>query len=241
MQTNPYKKLLSALVTIAAILPFSSVAETYQPARFGDAVTHLSSQINLPDAFEGEPATVAVNCQTDVGTTGNLSNTLCYQSKKIANLKQQTLDALEDASFIPAQVNGQAVPVRMQFRVVYSRSGEQPDIVMLPNLGTLQSQHGYDYFAPQERLDSGGWYEKYAENVWADGKPFFDKGNFTRVIGTVKINGDVVSVSTLSARGKGKRDASFIEKVLKEARFIPGIVNNQPTEMHYVAILNYAK
>jgi hypothetical protein len=241
MQTTFYKKLFSALMVIAAVMPFSSSANTYKPAQFGDAVNQLTSKVNLPDSFGGGFTTIAVYCQTDVAVSGALSDTLCYEKTAIANLKQQTLDALDGVSFIPAQIDNQAVAVRMQFRVVYSRSGDQPDILMLPNLGTLQTQHGYDYFAPQERLDQKSWHEKYADNPWAQGKPFFNDGQLTRVIGTVKINGDVASVSTLEARGRGKRDADFIETALKQTRFIPGVVNNQVTEMHYVAVLNYSK
>ena len=241
MQTTLYKKMLSALTIIAAVLPFSSSAETYTPAQFGDAINQLTTKVNLPDAFEGGFTTIAVYCQTDVAVTGLISNTLCYQDNDVADLRQQTLAALERASFIPAQVASQTVPVRVQFRVVYSRSGDQPAILMLPNLGTLQAQHGYDYVAPQERLDQQDWFSKYSENSWAQGKAFFNKGRLTRVIGTVKTNGDVASVSTLDARGKGKRDADVIETALKQTKFIPGIVNDQVTEMHYVAVLNYAK
>ena len=241
MHSTLYKKILSALVIIAAVLPFSSSAEVYQPAQFGDAINQLTSKVNLPDAFEGGFTTIAVYCQTDVAATGMTSNTLCYQNNNIADLRQQTIAALAGAAFTPARIDNQAVPVRVQFRVVYSRSGDQPDILLLPNLGTLQSQYGHDYFAPQERLDQKDWFAKYSENTWAQGKPFFDEGTLTRVIGTVKVTGDVASVSTLDARGKGKRDANVIETALKQTRFIPGVVNNQITEMHYVAVLNYAE
>lgn len=241
MQTTLYKKMLSALTIIAAVLPFSSSAETYIPAQFGDAVSQLTAKVNLPDTFEGGFTTIAVYCQTDVATSGMISNTLCYQDNEVANLRQQTLDALDSVSFVPARIDDQAVPVRVQFRVVYSRTGDQPDILMLPNLGTLQAQHGYNYVAPQERLDQQDWFSGYSQNTWAQGKPFFNKGRLTRVIGTVKTNGDVASVSTLDARGKGKRDAAVIETALKQTRFIPGLVNNQLTEMHYIAVLNYAK
>lgn len=242
MQTSIYKKLLSALVIIAAVLPFSSSADaTSKPAQFGDALNQLTTKVNLPDTFSGGFTTIAVYCQTDVTASGALSNTLCFENTNVANLASQTLNALEGASFIPAEINSQPVAVRMQFRVVYSRSGDQPDIVMLPNLGTLQTQYGVGYFAPQELLAPSGWFQKYAANSWATGKAFFDDGRLTRVIGTVKTNGSVDSVSTLDARGRGKRDADFIEKTLKNTQFVPGVVDGKTTEMHYVAVLNYAK
>lgn len=241
MHITYYKKILSALAIIAAVLPFSSSAEVYRPAQFGDSLNQLTANVSLPDTFEGGFTTLAVYCQADVAETGITSNILCYENNSIADLRQQTINALTGATFIPASVDGTVVPVRMQFRVVYSRTGDQPDIMMLPNLGTLQSQYGHEYFAPQERLDQKDWFTRYAENSWAQGKPFFGEGALTRVIGTVKVNGDVTSVSTLEGRGKGKRDAGFIETALKKSRFIPGLVNNQLTDMHYIAVLNYAQ
>ena len=237
--TKIYKKLFGSLLIVAASLPFMSNADTTQPAQFGDAINQLSSKVTLPDVFQGGFKTVAVYCQTDVAATGLTGGTLCYEQSDVADLKQQTLNALEGVSFIPAEVNGQAVPVRVQFRVVYSRTGDQPDIMLLPNLGTLQSQYGHDYFAPQERLDQKDWYSKYAANSWAKGKPFFNAGDLTRVIGTVKVDGEIASVSALDARGRSKRDAGVIETALKQTKFIPGVVDNKITEMHYVAVLNY--
>ena len=60
-------------------------------------------------------------------------------------------------------------------------------------------------------------------------------------MGTVSADGKVGDVTTLDARGSGKRDASVIEDALKQSRFVPGFVKDQATEMHYVAVLNYSR
>lgn len=241
MQLPSFHNWIKKLVLVGLTLPMLSTAyAAATPARFGDALNQLTVQVKLPPEFEGGHKTLAVYCQTDVAATGTLANTQCYQHPKIANLEQQTLKALESTKFEPATVDGQAVPVRMQFRVVYSRSGDQPDMVMLPNLGTLQNEHGVNYFAPQERLDKTPWYQQYLQNDRASGKAFFDDGRLTRVLGVVKTSGEVGDVNTLDARGSGKRDAGFVEKALKQSHFIPGFVNNNPVEMHYVAVLSYA-
>ncbi len=242
MQHRSINNLIKSLVLIGFGLPMLSSAEaSAKPARFGDALSELTATVALPTEFEGGHKTLAVYCQTDVSVSGDLDNIQCYQNPKIANLQQQTISALEKATFDPAEIDGKAVPVRMQFRVVYSRSGDQPDIVLLPNLGTLQNQHGVSYFAPQERLDQQAWFQQYVKNDWAKGQAFFADGRLTRVMGVVSPNGEVAKVSTLDARGSGKRDASVVEDALKQSRFIPGFVENQPTEMHYVAVLNYAR
>lgn len=241
MHIKELKKVVVGILGLALSLPAASqVIQSTAPADFGSALDELSNQVDLPQSFEGGHKTHAVYCQTDVSTAGELNNTLCYQQPKVANLEQQTVSALQSVTFEPATVEGSAVPVRMQFRVVYSVSGEQPQTMLLANLGTLQSQHGLDYYAPQERLDQSSWYERYSDNSWARGKPFFNEGRLTRVMATVDANGSVTSVSTLDARGSGKRDAEFLEDALKPTRFIPGFANQQPTQMHYVAVLNYA-
>ena len=154
MQRRSINNVIKSLVLICVGLPMLSSAEaSAKPARFGDALSELTATVTLPAEFEGGHKTLAVYCQTDVSISGDLDNIQCYQHPKIANLEQQTVSALEKSTFEPAEIDGKTVPVRMQFRVVYSRSGDQPDIVLLPNLGTLQNQHGVSYFAPQERLD----------------------------------------------------------------------------------------
>lgn len=236
-----YKKILGSFAILATSLSFANLSlAQYKPAEFGDASQQLASKITLPASFNEGTSTIAVYCQADVTITGPLTNTLCFESTGNA-LGQQTTSALENIIFIPAEDNGQTIPVRMQFRVIYSRSGDQPDIVLLPNLGSLQTQHGYDYSAPQERLDQAAWFENYLADTNGNGKVFFDKGRLTRVIATVKTDGSIASVSTLEARGSGKRDANTIEKLLVSSKFIPGFVDGKATEMHYVAVLNYRK
>jgi Gram-negative bacterial TonB protein C-terminal len=237
----PIKKIRQSVALIILGFPLLSSAEVAaKPALFGDTLSQLKQNVKLPADFGGGFTTLAVYCQTDVADSGDLHNTQCYQHPKVADLQAQTMNVLKDARFEPAQVDGKPVPVRMQFRVVFSRSGNQPDIMLLANLGTLQKDYGVDYIAPQERLDQSAWFQTYQNNPWAKGKAFFNDGRLTRVKGVVKTTGKVRDVTTLDARGSGKRDAQVIEDALKQSRFVPGFVDNKPIEMHYVAVLNYA-
>lgn len=240
LKTAVYKKILGSFTLLAAAMSVSTYANAqFRPADFGDAVDQLGSKVTLPASFGEGKLTIAVYCQADVPVSGVLDNAICFESTG-NSLEQETAAALGQTTFVAAEDNGQAIPVRMQFRVIYSRSGDQPAIVMLPNLGTLQTQHGYEYFAPQERIDQSAWYENHKDAGGA-GKAFFDKGRLTRVIATVKIDGTVESVSTLDARGSGKRDAANIEKALMKSTFVPGFVDGNAVEMHYVAVVNYRK
>lgn len=241
MTNNIFKKLIRSLAILAAAAPLASHATAYTPAKFGNSVDTLTKQITLPSSFGEGVKTVAVYCQADVMSTGSISAVTCYEHGAIVSMQKVTESALKSATFEPATIDGKAVPVRMQLRVVYSLGGTQAPIVLLPNLGTLQAKHGTDYYAPQERLDTGDWYAHYTTKERGDGKLFFAEGKNTRVMAEVEANGKVETVSTIEAALRKQADATSIESALKKAKFIPGFVENKPTAMHYIAVVNYQK
>ena len=241
MKKNILKNVIRSLFIMAAAGSLASYAVEYSPAKFGDAEATLSKQITLPTSLGEGVKTVAVYCQADVLTTGDLNNVTCYENSPMVSMQASTESALKSATFTPATIDGKTVPVRMQFRVVYSISGTQAPIVMLPNLGTLQAQYGVDYYAPQERLDKGDWYVQYSAKARNGAKPFFAKSKVTRIMANVEASGSVESVSTIEAAARKKADADTIESALRKTHFIPGFVANKATSMHYIAVVNYQK
>ncbi len=235
------KKLIRSLAILAAAAPFASYATAYTPAKFGNAVDTLSKQITLPASFGEGVKTVAVYCQADVLTSGNINAVTCYENSPLVSMQNVTESALKSATFEPATIDGKTVPVRMQLRVVYSLGGTQAPIVLLPNLGTLQAQYGTNYYAPQERLDTSDWYANYTTKEHGDGKLFFAEGKTTRVMANIEADGKVETVSTIEAALRKQADAANIESSLKKSKFIPGFVENKPTAMHYIAVVNYQK
>lgn len=241
MTTNILKKAIRSALIIAAIAPLASHAAAYTPAKFGNAEAVLSKQITMPSSFGEGVKTVAVYCQADIMSNGNINNVDCYENSPLVSMQNVTESALKSATFEPATIDGKAVPVRMQMRVVYSLGGTQAPIVLLPNLGTLQAQYGTHYFAPQERLDTSDWYANYSTKEHGDGKLFFAEGKMTRVMANIEADGKVETVSTIEAAMRKKADAESIESALKKSKFIPGFVENKPTAMHYIAVVNYQK
>ncbi len=239
MKKNSVKKTMPILALLA--MPMTTFASNYVPANFGNAIATLSKQVTLPASLGEKTKAVAVYCQADVLSTGNINAVTCYENNPTVSMKKMTESALMSARFEPAKIDGSAIPVRMQLRVVYSVSGTQAPIVLLPNLGTLQEKYGADYVAPQERLDTGDWYANYTTRKGADGKLFFGNGKATRVMANVEVNGKVETVSTLETALRKKADANNIEAALRKSRFIPGFVAHRPTAMQYVAIVNYHK
>ena len=225
----------------AAFTPLASNASTYTPATFGNSIATLNKQITLPASLGEKTQTLAVYCQADVMTNGNINAVTCYENNPSVSMQKITESALKSARFAPAKIDGIAVPVRMQLRVVYSVNGTQAPIVLLPNLGTLQEKYGTDYYAPQERLDTGDWYAHYSAKERSEGKLFFAEGKTTRVMAKVNVNGTVETVSTVETALRKKADANNIESALRKSRFIPGFVASKPTNMQYVAVVNYQK
>lgn len=238
MKSRLTNKVLGSLAILAVVLPFSSSASSmYQPAQFGNAVDQVSQKVVLPETMATDNRTIAVYCQADIAVSGVASNVSCFDKAAYDDLQGQTQRAIEGLAFSPAKVDGEAVPVRMTFRVVYSRNDSQPNVVMLPNLGTLQREHGVHYIAPQERLDQADWYSAYSAS--GNGKPFFNEGRLARIVGDVSADGEVESVRTVEASGRARRDAKVIETALKKSRFIPGFVGENAVDMHYIAVVNY--
>src|SRR5690606_7365791 len=144
--------------------------------------------------------------------------------------------------FKPATVDGNAVPVRMSLRAVFADREGQPPLLLLRNLGHMQADFGPQYVEPQERPDLNTRYDLYASKDWSEGSLFFDdKGDLTRVMAQVSEEGNVTAVRRIEAHGRQKRDAVEVEKNPKQARFIPGFVDGQPTPMRYFAVLHHTK
>ena len=240
MKTLLTNKVLGSLAILAVVLPFSSSASSmYQPAQFGDVVDQVSQKVIIPAEMAADQRTISVYCQADIAASGVASNVSCFDKAAYDDLQGQTQRAIEGLSFSPAQVDGATVPVRMTFRVVYSRNDNQPNVVMLPNLGTLQREYGVSYVAPQERLGGDDWYSAYVADGRTEGKAFFNNGRLARVVGNVSANGEVQGVRTIEASGRARQDAKVVESALKKSSFIPGFVDNKAISMSYIAVLNY--
>lgn len=234
------KVVVSALVALGLGSVGSVAAEQYQPAGFGeDTLRYLEAAV-APPALTADMPVASVYCQTDVGTDGLTRNVSCYEREGFTELRDQVEEAMAGRRFSPATVDGETVPVRMVFRAVYADLDGQPPIMLLPNLGHMQGELGYQYSAPQERLDDTNWYSIYRRDSRTQGQHFFGgDGELTRVHAWVNDSGRVNSASTLETHSEYRRDGRDVEKALEASRFLPGMVNGNPEKMRYVAVLHY--
>ena len=231
--------LTSLIIGLPLVFTHFASAQTYVPAQFGNTLNYIEQTITMPELTADQPV-VAVYCQADVDANGITSNAVCFEKEGFDSLRDQTTEAVNGRQFTPAQVDNKKVPVRMQFRVIYAKLDGQPPIMLLPNLGYMQSKYGHDYTDPQERLDQPQWYELYKRNDWAEGLPFFSREeNMTRVLAMIDENGKVISARRLEAQKTNKRDVVEVEKVVKKSSFIPGFSRGKAERMQYVAVLHY--
>jgi len=220
--------------------PLASVAaENYAPAMFDFEGEQLAKRILVTEKQSFSGTTVVLYCQSDLSAQGEAMRTSCYDQEGNAELVSATESAMKDFAFTPASVNGQAVPVRMSYRVGFNQQDSRKNALLIPNLGSMHERYGRDYVAPQERLDVSDWVEKYNKNSWVNGEAFLGDGSLSRVAATVNAEGKTDVVRTLDAERAYKRDAIIVRNALKKSRFIPGFVDGKPVPMGYLAVVNY--
>jgi len=232
--------VFNGILALGLGLSTQALAQSYQPANFGaDVLDYLKAAVAPPELTDNRPV-AAIYCQAQVGTDGLARNLSCYDRSDWGDLRAQVEEAFAGRGFEPARVDGEPVPVRMVFRVVYSNQEGQPPVMLLPNLGHMQGELGYQYSAPQERLDGRNWYALYRRNDWSEGQPFFGGGGrTTQVMATINEEGRVVGTHRIKTHGKHRRDAGEVANGLKNSRFIPGMAGGKPERMRYFAVLHY--
>lgn len=232
---------LKKILAMSALLSFSLVAVAELPFRSaefafsGEQLLSKISQSNLSGRSE------VLYCRADVSQSGAAEKVSCYSDSATTELTAETQMALEALAFSPASVDGETVPVRMSFRIAYSPLSSGVKAVLIPNLGTMQSQYGRNYIAPQERLDISDWYVSYSDASWIGGEAFLGDGDVARVAATVKANGRPAMIKTIDAKRAHTRDAEVVMRTLRSARFIPGTLNGKVVPMQYMVAVHYER
>lgn len=239
MSINTFVKVTVASfgALVASVAAYG--APEYKPANFGFKSQLLLSKLETSTILKRTGDSVVLYCQADVMEEGKAKHVNCYDKKNHDDLEKQASEALTQLPFVPAEVNGDTVPVRMVFRLALSVTGRGITATLIPNLGSMQSKYGRDYIAPQERLDISDWYAVYNRNSWINGEEFLDDGPLSRVAATVDESGKPSVVRALDSDRAFKRDANFVKSALKRSRFIPGFVGGKPVPMGYLAVVNY--
>ena len=228
---NPIK---TAVLTTPFLLALSIgvYAKTPQtPASFGfsgDAIKQALPHEQLPS-----PSNIAIYCQSDVAIDGS-NDTQCFEKSGLAKLEKGVEAAIEKQRFIPATEDGDAVAVRMNFRVIYQQDEDSQSVLLIPNLGSLQSTLGVNYSEPQEKLDSG-WFDIFAKTN-KNAESFF-RHDASPIRAKAIVNTDGTSRSVSMIDNTHRQQESALTNSLRKASFIPGFVDGKPAEMGYLAIV----
>jgi len=234
------KKQLRRAGLLAALIasPIAVIAESlpFQSADFDFEGSELLSMI--PESKVSTSGDV-LYCRADISIEGQVERGSCFAKDSSVELVVETEQALKHLAFMPAEVEGEAVPVRMSFRIAYTPVSDYTHVSLIPNLGTVQAQHGRDYVAPQERLDVSDWYARYSEHSYIGGQEFLGEGSMARVATLVTAHGKPTTLKTVDAQKAHIRDADIVKRTLRSSRFIPGTVNGKVVPMEYVVAVHY--
>ena len=233
------KRVIAASALCAMAVPMVHANETsYKSAMFGFSGEQLAAQLGEKASVNKDASTV-LYCQSEISESGTAQRTNCYDKNNHSELVSSVEAAMATMGFTPAQVDGKAVPVRMSYRVGLSASDSRVNVVLIPNLGSVQERYGRDYIAPQERLDVSNWYDRYSNASWVNGEAFLGHGAMARVSATVDANGKTELVRAMDTERAFKRDAKIVRNAVKKSRFIPGFVDGKAVPMGYLAVVNY--
>lgn len=229
------QKLSIASLMIALPLVASAKELPFKSADFNFEGEELLAAVTTDNISESD----VLYCRADIGIDGQAERANCYAKKTSPELVVETEQALASLAFSAAEVDGEAVPVRMSFRVAYTVVGEATVVTLIPNLGTMQAQYGRDYIAPQERLDVSDWFERYSDNSLVGGKEFLGEGDLARVSAVIDHRGTPSRMKSEAAKRAHIRDADVVKSTLKHSRFIPGTSNGKVVPMEYMVAVHY--
>lgn len=107
------------------------------------------------------------------------------------------------------------------FSVLFKQQDDQRLVGVIPNHGTNAQSHGLNYVAPQ-RYGRGNMYRPRTDLglLWLDA--------------TISVEGRASDISYIETEWSNRETERYAKSYINENRFIPGFVDNAPTEMRFV-------
>lgn len=233
MKTRKSLLALTLLSFSATSYSMTSLADThFSPAEFNFSGSDIAQQVTKSNP--GQTMNIAVYCQSEIGAQGENLKTQCFEKSGNTTLEQQISKAVQAQSFTPASIDGEGIAVRMNYRVIYQQDDSSQSVILIPNLGSLQSKLGVNYVEPQERL-MNGWFSKVSVKLAGSSSFFKHGGELVRAKATIKRDGQSSAVTMID---KGAQNSS-IKNALKQAEFIPGFVDGKAVDMPYLAVVTH--
>jgi hypothetical protein len=220
--------LLGLLLACVPALALASTPPAPAPpvstlARFGDGPSSLPHQLQVPDDLPN--GNYLVRCEMVVRASGSTDNVACYPPPSGAppRLVRAVAVAANAATYEPATVDGEAVPVFVLAMVMVRVTDGRAHVLAVQNHGQDAVRYGIDYMAPQ-RLDRFRW-----------GPP---DGNAPPAMMWMRFeiaaDGAVTDSSVTPGRGTRQKDVEQVRRAMREMQFLPGRHRGEPVPMTYV-------
>ena len=172
-----------ASIALLCSLAFSAQALAERsPARLDGGQKPLPPLIEFPE-LKGD-TTATIRCAAIVEENGNLDMNGCFAEEAADQLFIEAIvEAAEDARIVPANADGDAREIYLQYRVEFIKKGSEQTVNVYPNPGVQENidAYGQGHVAAQRAVGEEKWQAECPENspylVWLkahvapDGQP----------------------------------------------------------------------
>jgi hypothetical protein len=229
-----------AVAGVAGAADADGDAATFRPAAFGDSGRSLLALLACPRVPD-VPVDLTVLCKAFINANGSVrakQSGCLVTDRDLVAYRRITENALAKAEFVPAVVDGEAVPVLMTFRVRIRQAGTTCDLAAIPNPGMDPAMQDANYVAPQRIMrpdrSSAGYRPPRLEF-----HSLVQTRNPVLFVSSVEVStAGVPSDSRLDFRNDAWRfSEEAAVRQLDGAVFIPGLRDGRPATMRYFQVL----
>jgi hypothetical protein len=224
-----FAMLMTALLSA---LPLHSSADVaLSLAHFAAGERALEGRVAFPDV-EGD-LTLLLQCRTFVSKRGIANNTFCLEhDRELESLLATLHDAVNKSRMIPAMVDGKAEEVRILFRVLFVRRGNNASVHVYENWGHDVETLGFDYRAPQVRSRKGTSYKCFRHD-----RPLVAQATI-RISETGRPSGQA-SVEFAEGSAEDAGCEQQLKEELAASAFIPAEANGKPVEATFTTVIGW--
>jgi hypothetical protein len=194
------------------------------PARFVDGLEAAAATIPFPD-YRKDIA-LFINCAAQLDETGAVISHFCldYSGSADDRFRQLVDRFVGGASFSPAKVNGEPLPVVFYFRVYFGRRGEEYAVGVFPNWGDDAERYGLNYEAPQ----------RYDLQPMSDACSI--EGGLARILvgADGRASGEAGLVMSYGVPERYSECESWFADSVAAGRYIPAMLDGEPVPATYV-------
>lgn len=211
--------LLSSLMIALNSLAEDTATKSFRPAMIGKHETSMIHLIKFPRIKKD--IQTAIKCEGEIGESGRFLANACFNGDK--KFQRPILKASETATAIPARINGEPRSVYMLYTVIYRKSGESEQVMVIPNHSANLQAYGLAYVSPQRLV-----HKRYEYNLNCPSRPFYHL-----VSAQIDTDGKISDIQLSKKDKKCPSCRRCVERIAAMSSYIPGFVTSGPVAMRY--------